>query len=97
MSLTTYAFQHPPVEPTEAGAAGQHLLAHRVEVEGFAWLLDVLNVDHPAAIRPADEHIELDRHQGCPPGPGEKGSITAWLCVLLWLGRLANYALPKAL
>jgi len=57
--LTTYAFHHPPVEPTEARAAGQHLLAHRIEVEGLAGLLDVLDVDHPAAIGPADEDVEL--------------------------------------
>lgn len=59
VSLTTYAFQHTPVEPTEAGAAGQDLLPHRVEVEGLAGLLDVLDVDDPAAVGPADEHVEL--------------------------------------
>lgn len=68
MSLTTYAFHHPPVEPTEAGTASQHLLAHRIEVEGLTGLLDVLDVDHPAAIGPTDEDVELGRHQGCPPG-----------------------------
>lgn len=59
VSLTTYAFQHAPVQPTEAGAAGQDLLPHRVEVEGLAGLLDVLDVDDPAAVGPADEHVEL--------------------------------------
>lgn len=59
VSLTTDAFHHAPVQPTEAGAAGQDLLPHRVEVEGLAGLLDVLHVDDPAAIRPADEHVEL--------------------------------------
>lgn len=58
-SLTTDALHHAPVEPAEAGAAGQHLLAHRVEVEGLAGLLDVLDVDDTAAVGPADEDVEL--------------------------------------
>lgn len=71
VSLTTYAFHNAPVEPTEAGAAGQHLLTHSIEMEGLAGLLDVLHADDTAAIRPADEHVEFGRHQGCPPGAGK--------------------------
>lgn len=56
------------------------MLPHCIEVERLAGLLDVLNVDHPAAIGPADEDVELGRHQGCLPSAGGavgKGHSTA--------------------
>lgn len=67
-------------------------------MEGLAGLLDVLNVDHPAAVGPADEDVELGRHRGCQPGAeGEQeGSGTARLRALPWLGGLANDALAEA-
>lgn len=67
-------------------------------MEGLAGLLDVLDVDHPAAVGPADEDVKFGRHQGCQPGAGgeREGSVTAQLWALLWLGRLANDALPEA-